>query len=341
MVVSVPPLALPAADVARKPTLEEALASIRAPQGWKRRLEDPANTFIRYPLALALSRVLVRTPITPNQISFIQPVFAAIAGYLVSRGHFTTDLLAVLAFEIRSILDCCDGTVARAKKLSSPNGHAVDALCDWLGVVFLYMGIFVRFNLHPSLTLPGGATASIDFGGASLAAWLGVNGVLCLAVLSGAARSFTSDYFRVKLTSVFESGRDDTLDTLRTKILGLGPQSSFFDHAEVFIGRMGHLTFNFEWFSRDKALVASSGETVEALRREESSPGMRALAFGWGLSNGDAFLSYVMIALLFDQLWLLQEIYATVGVATIIGYCILSSAFLGNAVRRNASAVAA
>lgn len=335
MAVSAPPAAVSSVDAAARPTLAEALASIRAPRGWKRRLEDPANTFLRYPIALALSRLLVRTSITPNQISFIQPVFAAIAGYLVTRGHFTTDLLAVLAFEIRSILDCCDGTVARAKKLSSPNGHAVDALCDWLGVVFLYIGIFVRFNLHPPVD------HSIHVGGASLAAWLGVNGVLILAILSGAARSFTSDYFRVKLTSVFESGRDDTLDTLRTKILALGPRSSFFDRAEVFIGRMGHLTFNFEYLSREKALAASSADTVEALRREESTPGMRALALGWGLSNGDAFLSYVMIALLLDKLWLLQELYATVGVASIVGFCIVSSMFLGAAVRRNATPLAA
>lgn len=310
------------------PTLAEALASIRAPQGWKRRLEDPANTFIRYPLALALSRLLVRTSITPNQISFTQPAFAAVAGYFVSLGTYPTDLLAVLFFELRSILDCCDGTVARAKKLSSPNGHAVDALCDWLGVVLLYAGIFVRFNLHPP-------TESLAVGSGTLLSWLGVNGVLCLAIFSGAARSFTSDYFRVKLTSVFERGQDDTLDTLRAKILALGPHSSFFDQAEVLIGRCGHLTFNFEWLTRDKALAASSAETVEALRREEQTPGMRALAFLWGLSNGDAFLTYVMVALLFGKLWLLQELYATVGVVTIVGFCVLSSMFISAAVRRN------
>lgn len=342
MAVSAPPLPASTDDAPQPspptpgpPTLAEALASIRAPSGWKRRLEDPANTFFRYPIALALSRLLVRTSITPNQISFTQPLFAAAAGYFVSLGHTSTDLLAVLFFELRSILDCCDGTVARAKKLSSPNGHAVDALCDWLGVVLLYAGIFVRFNLHPP-------TESLAMGGGTLVSWLGVNGILCLAIFSGAARSFTSDYFRVKLTSVFERGQDDTLDTLRTKILALGPRSSFFDKAEVLIGRLGHLTFNFEWLSRDKALAASSGDTVAALRREEHTPAMRALAFLWGLSNGDAFLTYVMIALLFGKLWLLQEIYATVGVITIVGFCVLSSSFIGGAIRRNAArAVAA
>jgi phosphatidylglycerophosphate synthase len=333
MAATAPQLDAPPAPAPR-PTIAEALASIKAPSGWKRRLEDPANTFIRYPIALALTRLFVRTPITPNQISLTQPLLAAVAGWQVTFGTFEHDLIAVLAFELRSILDCCDGSLARAKKMSSPSGHAIDALADWLGVVFLYVGIFIRFNLHPP-------TAAIGSDSGSLLSWLGVNGVLCLAIFSGAARSFTSDYFRVKFTSVFERRQDDTLDTLRTKILALGPHSTFFDKAEVFIGRMGHLTFNYEYLTREKAENLRSGELVDALRREENAPATRALAFVWGLSNGDAFLTYVMIALLFDKLWLLQELYATVGIVTIVGLCMVSSTFVKNVVRRHASVAVA
>lgn len=328
MAATAPEVEVAAEPKPGRPTIAEALASIKAPKGWKRRLEDPANTFIRYPLALALTRLFVRTPITPNQISLTQPLLAAVAGWQVTFGTFEHDLLAVLAFELRSILDCCDGSLARAKKMSSPSGHAIDALADWLGVVFLYIGIFVRFNLHAP-------SAAISTEGGSLLGWLGVNGVLCLAIFSGAARSFTSDYFRVKFVSVFESGKDDTLDTLRTKILALGPHSTFFDKAEVFIGRMGHLTFNYEYLTRDKAQAIRSGELVDALRREENAPGTRALAFLWGISNGDAFLTYVMIALLTGKLWLLQELYATVGIVTIVALCMASSSFVKNVVRRH------
>ncbi len=331
MAATAPDLDVPTAPV--RPTIAEALASIKAPSGWKRRLEDPANTFIRYPIALAMTRLLVRTPITPNQISLTQPLLAALAGWQVTFGAYDHDVLAVLLFEMRSILDCCDGSLARAKKMSSPSGHAIDALADWLGVVFLYVGILLRFQMHPP-------TASLALGSTSLLSSLGVFGVVLLAGLSGGMRSFTSDYFRVKFVSVFESGKDDTLDTLRTKILALGPHSSFFDRAEVFIGRMGHLTFNSEYLTREKALNLRSAELVTALRREENAPATRALAFLWGLSNGDAFLTYVMIALLFDKLWLLQELYATIGIVTIVATCIVSTSFVKNAVRRHARAVA-
>lgn len=321
----------PRFETSMSPSVDEALAAIRSPVGWKRKLEDPANTFVRYPIALAMTRLLVRTPVTPNQISCSQPVFAGIAGYLVTLGDWRADLLAVLAFEMRSILDCVDGTLARAKKMSSPNGHAIDGLADWLGVILLYAGIFVRFNTHPP-------TAALGTDQGSLLGWLGVNGVLVLAMLSGGARSFTSDYFRVKFVSVFDAGRDDTETALRQKILALGPGSSVFAHAEVMIGRLGHLTFNHEWLTREKAAAPVVGDVVAALRREESTPRVKALGFLWSISNGDAFLTYVMIALLLDQLWLLQEIYATVGIVTMIALSIASSSFVKGVARRNADA---
>jgi hypothetical protein len=146
----------------------------------------------------------------------------------------------------------------------------------------------------------------------------------------------------VKFVSVFETGKDDTEGTLRAKILALGPQSSFFDHAEVMIGRLGHLTFNHEWLTRDKAAAAPVGDATLALRREESSPTVRTLSFLWGLSNGDAFLSYIMVSLLLGKLWLLQEIYATVGIVTMLALCIASSSFVKSVARRSArEAVAA
>ena len=100
-----------------------AAPAIVGPAGWKRRLEDPFNTHYRY---------LIRTPVTPNQVSLVQPVFAAGAGYLLTIDDWRAHLGAAALFELRSILDCADGSLARAKRMSSPNGHAIDAMADWL-----------------------------------------------------------------------------------------------------------------------------------------------------------------------------------------------------------------
>ncbi|WP_437956438.1 CDP-alcohol phosphatidyltransferase family protein [Sorangium sp. So ce119] len=119
------------------------------PGGRKMRMEDPLNRYYRYTIARWIVRALMRTPVTPDQVTLVQPLFAALAGYLVMFDDPRALVAGALAFELRSILDCVDGALARAKSMVSPAGHAIDALADWLGVTFLCAGIFWHFPLHP------------------------------------------------------------------------------------------------------------------------------------------------------------------------------------------------
>ncbi len=275
--------------------------AIDGPRGWKRRLEDPFNTHYRYPIALAMVRLLVRTPVTPNQISMVQPVFAAGAGYCLTFDDWRYHVAAVVLFELRSILDCVDGSLARAKRMSSPNGHAIDAVADWLGVVFLYIGIFQYVLNHPVQGVPR---------------WLGVL-VVSLAMVQAGMRSMAADYFKQKYLAIYERSADEVPELLRDKVLGLGKSSSLFDHVEVFIMRMGHLFFEFEWFDprRSRSLPAAA---VDRMVREQGSRRVRALGVLWSVSSGDAFLSFVILSILFDALWVGQVFFATAGWAWIV-----------------------
>src|ERR1700679_3316375 len=89
-------------------------APLSATSRWKERLDDPFNRFYRYPLARLLVRGLVNTPVTPNQLSFVQPFLAGAAGYLLTFPDRRHLVLAAALFELRSILDCADGALARA-----------------------------------------------------------------------------------------------------------------------------------------------------------------------------------------------------------------------------------
>lgn len=122
------------------------------------RMEDPFNRQYRYPVARWIVRALVRTPVTPNQVTLVQPLFAALAGYLVTFDDPRALVAGALVFELRSILDCVDGALARAKSTASPAAHAIGALADWLGVTFLYAGIFWHVHLHPP---PGGPWSAV------------------------------------------------------------------------------------------------------------------------------------------------------------------------------------
>lgn len=301
-----------ATDCEEAPISGVSVRTISAPCGWKRRLEDPLNTFYRYPVALWIVRALMRTPITPNQVSMVQPLLALGAAYLVTFDDVRHLLLAVLLFETRSILDCVDGSLARAKGLSSPYGHAIDAMADWLGVAFLYVGLIVHFYLHP-----------VDGYGR-----LAQNAILLLAVAQGALRSFTFDYFKTKFVSLYESGRDDSIEGLRAKVDGVTKQRhpSVFAVIDVFIGRVGHACFEQEWFDPASSQAALCPKAIDRMRSEEDSTRTKVLGFLWSVTGGDAFLSLIMLSIVAGQIWSTQLFFATAGwlwILATIGYSLM------------------
>ena len=263
---------------------------------WKERFDDPLNRFYRYPVARLIVRALMHTPVTPNQVTFVQPFLAAAAGYCVTFEDHRHLIMAALLFEFRSVLDCVDGTLARAKKMTSESGHVIDAVADWLGTMLLYAGIFWHFHLHPPPSGP-------------LTRWLPVSAVILIALWQGALRSFAADYYRTKIVSIFEEGRDDTIESMRRKVRALGPDSSLFARIDVIIGHCGHISFEHRMFNPDEA-----DRSVARIRSREGSPLSRAVAALWSVTNGDAFLSMTVFAMLANRLWEAQVFFATAGV---------------------------
>jgi phosphatidylglycerophosphate synthase len=284
------------------------------PGRWKERLDDPFNRFYRYPVARLLVRVLVKTPVTPNQVSFVQPILAGAAGYLVTFPDRRHLVAGALLFELRSILDCADGTLARARQpiSTSTNGHAVDAVADWLATALLYAGIFWHFRLYPP---PAGAWSH----------YLSVGGVLLLALAQGALRSFAADHYKLKYTSAFEQGRDGTVEELCRKVGALSPGSSVFARVDALIARAEHLAFEHERY--DATRTAPRGQQVARLRTREGTPLARLVAFVWSISNGDAFLSLVTFSLLAGYLWEGQLFFAVAGLPWILLVVALNSRF--------------
>jgi len=98
--------------------------SLRKPQdGWTSRYLN------RY-ISLAISRILVRTPLAPNQIS-IGILGVGLAGaWLATRGTYTALLGAAALFQAQSVLDGCDGEVSRITHRGSRTGEWLDTIGD-------------------------------------------------------------------------------------------------------------------------------------------------------------------------------------------------------------------
>lgn len=109
---------------------------------------DPLNRFYRYPLCNVVVRPLLRTPLTPDHISLLHVSVAMLSAWYVVRGSAHDLVVAALLYELRNILDCLDGVLARARKTSSLHGAVIDEIADSLGFTALLIacGYHIYFN---------------------------------------------------------------------------------------------------------------------------------------------------------------------------------------------------
>src|SRR5437879_7623109 len=89
----------------------------------------------------AISRQLIKTPITPNQITIFVTALGVGAGYSMSRAGDLAKVEGSLIFLLTSILDGCDGEVARAKKMTSKIGGWLDLWGDNVVHVAVFYGL--------------------------------------------------------------------------------------------------------------------------------------------------------------------------------------------------------
>lgn len=109
------------------------------------------SQYLNRPLSRRLSAVLAETPVTPNQISvasFVLALSAAAALATTSAGWW---IVGGLLIQLASILDGCDGEIARLKFMQTPRGGWLDTILDRYADIALGLAVtFAAASLHPS-----------------------------------------------------------------------------------------------------------------------------------------------------------------------------------------------
>ncbi len=103
------------------------------------------TTRIARPPAAVVVYLLRDTRVTPNQVTFLAAVVAAVAGaLLVAWPGWVGLAVAIAIYELSFVLDCADGMLARTRKIASPIGHLLDFLMDELKAMLIYGCVAVR-----------------------------------------------------------------------------------------------------------------------------------------------------------------------------------------------------
>lgn len=105
------------------------------------RYPSPWDAYATLPFAVPISEALAKTKITPNQITLTSFFIALIAVWCFFLGTPWMLVLGGLLYQLSYILDCCDGYVARKKKLSSNFGFWLDHILDELKLALLVIAL--------------------------------------------------------------------------------------------------------------------------------------------------------------------------------------------------------
>jgi hypothetical protein len=111
----------------------------------RKRHDQLFNTYLMRPIAGLVVALAARTPVTPNQLTIVSLVVSVTAVALfIALPTLRGGWLAVMLLEIGYLFDCCDGMLARHKKLASKQGHLFDFFTDEIKALLLVGGIGVR-----------------------------------------------------------------------------------------------------------------------------------------------------------------------------------------------------
>lgn len=243
-------------------------------------LSDPLNRYYRYPAARGLLRVIGFLPLRPDHITYIHTLCGITAGVLIGVGDRTSLTLAFVLAEIRMVLDCYDGVLARAKKLSSPRGRTMDELGDAVAYIAITAGMCVHvFRTRHEMSVAG----TIAFG-ALLIAWGGMSG-------------HAYDFYNRRLGAALREGRDSIKEELESKL------------AIVNAGNAPWITRFGIWFDRWQVRLYTptvKGDAAQRVIERSGSAGMRWLVRIVSLMSWDNVLGFMTIAILLDRVYEVQ-----------------------------------
>ena len=152
-------------------------AHVHAEREMFRRLGKPTDGFVsrnfNRKVSTRISRLLVRTPVTPNQLSIATMFLSFLSAWLVYKGATNYAYLALggLLFQFASIVDGCDGEIAKLKFMGSRMGEWIDTLADntsYLVFFLAVLGGMYEFTQDRFYPMVGGVMVFLDLLGVLL-----------------------------------------------------------------------------------------------------------------------------------------------------------------------------
>jgi phosphatidylglycerophosphate synthase len=134
---------VPAEQWQRVVTPEDRLVAEEKLDEWLVKPTDGVFARMNRKVSVPISRQLIKFPITPNMVSLFTLGVSFLAGALFALGGRGNMLFGALLSVFASILDGCDGEVARLTLQESAFGCWLESVCDSLYYIFIFAGMTI------------------------------------------------------------------------------------------------------------------------------------------------------------------------------------------------------
>ncbi len=116
--------------------------------------DGPVSKFLNRPISIRISKLLIKTRINPNSISFFCFILCILSSFFFSMGTYLYLVVGGLLAQISSIIDGCDGEIARLKFQESSYGAWFDSSLDRYADALIILGmVFGWWSLHGNVEI--------------------------------------------------------------------------------------------------------------------------------------------------------------------------------------------
>ena len=104
------------------------------------------DTYFNRPLGRFLSKVLIHTAVTPNQVTVASGIIGLASAWFFAEGGHTAGIIGALLLQLAALVDCVDGDIARVMFKESPLGKWLDLALDNVVHVAVFATIAVGLS---------------------------------------------------------------------------------------------------------------------------------------------------------------------------------------------------
>lgn len=151
--------------------------------------DGPASRYINRKVSTWVTARVVPFGVTPNMMTVVVALFGLAGGWFATSPLWAAQVLAAFLYQMHSILDGCDGEIARLTKNFSKHGALIDSVVDDLSNMLFFVGLSI--GVHRSLD----TAWPLWFGAVTAVGYLGITFIQFKKVLRETGTGFKATFW--------------------------------------------------------------------------------------------------------------------------------------------------